>query len=57
MRDLHREGWLLANLERKHGGLGYGLYGDDPLAFFCSTNNWLMATHQRHIAFRSTTMP
>ena len=25
--------------------------------FFCSTNNWLMATHQRHIAFRSTTMP
>jgi alkylation response protein AidB-like acyl-CoA dehydrogenase len=32
--DLHREGWLLANLERKRGGLGYGLYGDDPLAFF-----------------------
>ena len=34
MQDLHREGWLLANLERKRGGLGYGLYGDDPLAFF-----------------------
>jgi len=24
----------LANLEQKRGGLGYGLYGDDPLAFF-----------------------
>jgi len=34
MQELHREGWLLANLERKRGGLGYGLYGDDPLAFF-----------------------
>ena len=34
MQDLHREGWLLANLERKRGGLGYGLNGDDPLAFF-----------------------
>ena len=34
IQDLHREGWLLANLERKHGGLGYGLDGDDPLAFF-----------------------
>jgi alkylation response protein AidB-like acyl-CoA dehydrogenase len=34
IRDLHREGWLLANLEQKRGGLGYGLYGDDPLAFF-----------------------
>jgi len=34
IQDLHREGWLLANLERKRGGLGYGLYGDDPLAFF-----------------------
>ena len=32
--DLHREGWLLANLERKRGGLGCGLYGDDPLVFF-----------------------
>jgi alkylation response protein AidB-like acyl-CoA dehydrogenase len=32
--DLYREGWLLANLDRKRGGLGYGLYGDDPLAFF-----------------------
>jgi alkylation response protein AidB-like acyl-CoA dehydrogenase len=32
--DLHREGWLLANLERQRGGFGYGLYGDDPLAFF-----------------------
>ncbi len=34
IRDLHREGWLLANLERRYGGLGYGLDGDDPLAFF-----------------------
>lgn len=34
MQDLHREGWLLANLPRKYGGLGYGLEGDDPLAFF-----------------------
>ncbi len=34
IQDLHREGWLLANLDRKRGGLGYGLYGDDPLAFF-----------------------
>jgi alkylation response protein AidB-like acyl-CoA dehydrogenase len=34
VQDLHRKGWLLANLERKRGGLGYGLYGDDPLAFF-----------------------
>ena len=34
MQELHREGWLLANLERKRGGLGCGLYGDDPLAFF-----------------------
>jgi alkylation response protein AidB-like acyl-CoA dehydrogenase len=34
MQELHHEGWLLANLERKRGGLGYGLYGDDPLAFF-----------------------
>jgi alkylation response protein AidB-like acyl-CoA dehydrogenase len=25
---------LLANLDRKRGGLGYGLYGDDPLSFF-----------------------
>jgi len=34
LQDLHREGWLLANLPRKYGGLGYGLEGDDPLAFF-----------------------
>lgn len=34
IRDLHREGWLLANLARDRGGLGYGLHGDDPLAFF-----------------------
>ena len=32
--DIFREGWLVANLDRKRGGLGYGLYGDDPLAFF-----------------------
>jgi alkylation response protein AidB-like acyl-CoA dehydrogenase len=34
LKDLHREGWLLANLPRRYGGLGYGLEGDDPLAFF-----------------------
>ncbi len=34
IEDLHRQGWLLANLAREHGGLGYGLDGDDPLAFF-----------------------
>jgi alkylation response protein AidB-like acyl-CoA dehydrogenase len=34
VQDLYREGWLLANLDRRRGGLGYGLYGDDPLAFF-----------------------
>ncbi|MSP38080.1 MAG: acyl-CoA dehydrogenase [Deltaproteobacteria bacterium] len=32
--DIHREGWLLANLDKKRGGLGFGLYGDDPLSFF-----------------------
>jgi alkylation response protein AidB-like acyl-CoA dehydrogenase len=34
IQDLHGEGWLLVNLERRYGGLGYGLDGDDPLAFF-----------------------
>jgi alkylation response protein AidB-like acyl-CoA dehydrogenase len=34
INDLFREGWLLANLDKKRGGLGYGLYGDDPLSFF-----------------------
>lgn len=34
IQDLQREGWLLANLHKRHGGLGYGLHGDDPLAFF-----------------------
>jgi alkylation response protein AidB-like acyl-CoA dehydrogenase len=34
IEDLHREGWLLANLDRRRGGLGFGLYGDDPLSFF-----------------------
>jgi alkylation response protein AidB-like acyl-CoA dehydrogenase len=34
LKDLHREGWLLANLDKRRGGLGYGLYGDDPLSFF-----------------------
>ena len=28
------EGWLLANLDKRRGGLGYGLHGDDPLSFF-----------------------
>jgi len=34
IQDLHHEGWLLANLDCRYGGLGYGLDGDDPLAFF-----------------------
>jgi alkylation response protein AidB-like acyl-CoA dehydrogenase len=34
IQDLHREGWLLANLDKRRGGLGYGLHGDDPLSFF-----------------------
>ncbi len=34
VQDLHREGWLLANLDKRRGGLGYGLHGDDPLSFF-----------------------
>jgi alkylation response protein AidB-like acyl-CoA dehydrogenase len=34
IEDLFHEGWLLANLDRKRGGLGYGLHGDDPLSFF-----------------------
>ena len=34
IQDLQREGWLLANLDKKRGGLGFGLYGDDPLSFF-----------------------
>ena len=27
IQDIHREGWLLANLDKRRGGLGYGLYG------------------------------
>ncbi len=34
LQDIHREGWLVANLDKKRGGLGFGLYGDDPLSFF-----------------------
>ena len=34
IQDIHREGWLLANLDKRRGGLGYGLNGDDPLSFF-----------------------
>lgn len=34
LQDIHREGWLLANLDKRRGGLGYGLEGDDPLSFF-----------------------
>ena len=34
IKDLFSEGWLLANLAKKRGGLGYGVYGDDPVAFF-----------------------
>lgn len=34
IQDLHREGWLLANLDKRRGGLGMGLHGDDPLSFF-----------------------
>ena len=32
--DLFRECCLLANLDNRRGGLGYGLYGQDPLSFF-----------------------
>ena len=28
------QGWLVANLGKRRGGLGFGLYGDDPLGFF-----------------------
>jgi len=34
LQDIHGEGWLLANLDKRRGGLGFGLYGDDPLSFF-----------------------
>ena len=34
VQDLYDEGWLLANLDKRRGGLGYGLHGDDPLSFF-----------------------
>jgi len=34
IQDIHREGWLLANLDKRRGGLGYGFNGDDPLSFF-----------------------
>ena len=34
LQDLHHEGWLLANLDKRRGGLGCGLHGDDPLSFF-----------------------
>jgi alkylation response protein AidB-like acyl-CoA dehydrogenase len=34
IQALHAEGWLLANLAREYGGLGYGLAGDDALAFY-----------------------
>jgi len=34
LQDIHREGWLLANLDKRRGGLGFGLHGDDPLSFF-----------------------
>ncbi len=39
LQDIHREGWLLANLGRQHGGLGFGLYGEDPLSFFLLDEN------------------
>ena len=55
IEDLHREGWLLANLERKRGGLVY--MATIRWLFFCSTSTSRMATHQRHIASRSTIMP
>jgi alkylation response protein AidB-like acyl-CoA dehydrogenase len=34
IQDLRLEGWLLANLDKRRGGLGFGLHGDDPLSFF-----------------------
>src|SRR5438309_5106715 len=55
IQDLHREGWLLANLDKRCGGLGYGLHGDDPLSFFSSTNIWPTAILRRRTASRYTT--
>jgi alkylation response protein AidB-like acyl-CoA dehydrogenase len=34
IEDIYREGWLVANLDKRRGGLGFGLHGDDPLSFF-----------------------
>ena len=57
MRDLHREGWYWRISNESAAGSAMVYMVTIPWLFFCSTNNWLMATHQRHIAFRSTTMP
>ena len=55
IEDLFREGWLLANLDKRHGGLGYGLYGDDPLSFSSSMSISPTAIPLRHTAFRYIT--
>ena len=34
IQAVHAEGWLLANLAREYGGLGWGSAGADPLAFY-----------------------
>src|SRR5688572_16821095 len=34
IQAVHAEGWLLANLAREYGGLGWGSGGEDPLAFY-----------------------
>jgi alkylation response protein AidB-like acyl-CoA dehydrogenase len=54
IQDIHREGWLLANLDKRRGGLGYGLYGDDPLSFFLIDEHLAYGNRRRH-CFKSTT--
>ena len=55
IRDLYDQGWLLANLGKRRGGLGFGLYGDDPLAFFLIDGTWPTAIPRRPIVFKCTT--
>jgi len=55
IQDIHHEGWLLANLDRRRGGLGYGLYGDDPLSFFLLDEHLPTAIRRPPIAFKCTT--
>ncbi len=40
--DLNREGLLLANLDKRLGGLGFGVDGEDPLAFVLAIEHLAM---------------